>query len=316
MSSNSRGRTFSEDRHRSRNESSMRASGLQTLFLAFVLVVLAVAGEWFLAAVYGEDEVRCEQASVPAALPALPEASGVAASRRTPGLVWAINDSGPAILYGLSDSGEVRTRVQVSGASITDWEDISLGRCAGGTCVYIADIGDNNERRSGIRLYRVPEPAAHDTTTSAAEVFEARYPDHPHDAEAAFVTTDGTVYVVTKDALVGTLYRFPALESGKLLMLQRVATLPASKITDADASSDGAWIAVRNHEEVVFYRTSALLNGDVEHGAAVRLTSYGEAQGEGVTFADRGTIFLASEGGGKKAPGSLLQLRCSLPTAS
>ena len=56
-----------------------------TVVLAFAVVLSATAGEWFLAAVYGEDEVRCQQSSVPASLTAVPEASGIAASRRTIG---------------------------------------------------------------------------------------------------------------------------------------------------------------------------------------------------------------------------------------
>jgi hypothetical protein len=284
--------------------------------LAMLLLMLAVTGEWFLAAVYGEAEVRCDEASVPVALPELHEASGIAASRRTPGLLWAINDSGEPMIYGVNEVGETKARVRVTGASLTDWEDLSVAPCATGDCLYIADIGDNDERRSSIHLYRVAEPAPQDKSTAAAEVFEARYPDRPHDAEAVFVTNDGGVYILTKETLAGGLYRFPALESGKLLTLEHVAMVPASKITDADASADGQWVAVRTGDEVVFYRTAALLNHDIEHGAVVLLTKFDEPQGEGVTFGSKGTVFLAGEGGGKRAPGTLVQLRCAIPSAS
>jgi hypothetical protein len=284
-----------------------------TLWLATLVVFLAVCGEWFLAAVYGENEVRCDQASVPVPLPALPEASGIAASRRTTGLLWSVNDSSPAVLFGLNDAGDVLARVQVTGASVTDWEDISVAGCAQGSCLYIADIGDNDERRASIRVYRVPEPSAGDARTSSAEVFEARYPDRPHDAEASFVTRDGSVYIVTKEALAGSLYRYPALETGRTVTLERVAMLPISKITDADTSADGSWLAVRSGDEAVFYRTDALLEGDVEHGAAVLLKPFDEPQGEGITFRDRDTVFLAGEGGKKGVPGTLRQLRCRFP---
>src|SRR5688572_19556551 len=144
-----------------------------TIVLAVTVVLSAIAGEWFLAAVYGEDEVRCQQTSVPSSLTALPEASGIAASRRTPGLLWMINDSSPAVLFGVSESGATNARVQVSGADITDWEDLSIAPCAGGNCLFIGDIGDNDGVRSSIRVYRIPEPSSTETATRAAEVFEA-----------------------------------------------------------------------------------------------------------------------------------------------
>jgi hypothetical protein len=47
----------------------------------------------------------------------LPEASGVAASRRTPGLFWAHNDSGEPVIYALDSHGAIKGRVRVTGAS-------------------------------------------------------------------------------------------------------------------------------------------------------------------------------------------------------
>jgi hypothetical protein len=286
----------------------------RTVTLAFAVIFLAAIGEWFLAAVYGEDEVGCRQASLPASLPSLPEASGVAASRRTPGLLWSMNDSGEPVVTALNDQGEVKGRVRVAGATVADWEDVSVGRCAGGSCLYIADVGDNRERRSTVRFYRVPEPRPGDTMTAAAESVEAKYPDRAHDAEAAFVTPDGTAYVITKERPAG-LYRLPHFDPGTTQTLERVAMLPMPKVTDADASPDGEWVVVRNPDEVVFYRTRELLKGDVEHGAAVKVNGFGEPQGEGVTFGTGGIVYLAGEGGGRHAPGTLLSLQCRMPKA-
>jgi hypothetical protein len=61
----------------------------------------------------------------------LPEASGLALSRRSPGLLWSMNDSGDTTLYALSTTGELRGRVRVTGATIRDWEDVSTGSCPG-----------------------------------------------------------------------------------------------------------------------------------------------------------------------------------------
>jgi hypothetical protein len=90
-------------------------------------------------------------------------------------------------------------------------------------------------------------------------------------------------------------------------------SLPIGSVTDAEASPDGNWVAVRSNEEAAFYRTESLLSGDVEHATMVSLAEYTEPQGEGITFGAGGAVFLAGEGGGKGAPGTFLRLECSLP---
>jgi hypothetical protein len=120
----------------------------------------------------------------------LPEASGVAASRRTPGVLWAHNDSGEPLVFALNEQGAVTGRVRVTGARVEDWEDIAVGPCAQGSCLYIADVGDNSGNRDHVTVYRVPEPSPQDSSTAPAEVFRARYAGGAYDAEALFVTPE------------------------------------------------------------------------------------------------------------------------------
>src|SRR5262245_50818086 len=87
--------------------------------------------------------------------PSIAELSGLVASRRRPGVLWAIEDSGnTASLVGLRADGTFLGRFPVTGAQNVDWEDVAI---AGGD-VYAADIGDNMEARDSIVVYRVPEP--------------------------------------------------------------------------------------------------------------------------------------------------------------
>src|SRR5215212_2800505 len=177
----------------------MPSSALRaTILLVITVVLLAVGGEWFLAAVHGDDEVACHQVSLSTSLVEIPEASGIAASQRAPDLFWMINDSGRPGLFAVDENGQVRGRVNVAGAELIDWEDVSIGRCDNGSCLYIADIGDNDARRSSIKLYRMPEPAAHEKARQA-DGMDVRYPDGPHDAEAMFVLPDNNLYVITKE---------------------------------------------------------------------------------------------------------------------
>lgn len=243
------------------------------------------------------------------ALPQLPEASGVALSRRIPGLLWAHNDSGEPWLFALDATGAVKGRTRVAGAEVEDWEDISAGPCPQGSCLYIADIGDNNLARRRVRIYRVPEPRADEVTTQPADVFEAIYPDGPHDAEALFVTGADDVFLVTKaNADTTALYRWPTpLRAGSALPLQLIARLRVARITDADASPDGAWVGLRTNGDVLFYPTRALLAGTAPPPQRFNLRGLREPQGEGITLGAGGVVYLVGEG----RAGTLAALRCS-----
>jgi hypothetical protein len=243
----------------------------------------------------------------------LPEASGVAASRRTRGVFWAHNDSGAPLIVAINQSGVVTGRVRVAGAKIDDWEDIAVGPCSEGSCIYIADIGDNSGSRDSITIYRVAEPAPDEAATRTVEIFHAAYPDGAHDAEALFVTPESDVFIITKgDPGPIALYRFPRpLRAGATLRLERVGeTAGGTKVegrdrpTAADVSPDGAWVA--------FHRTSDLTKGQWREAFRTNLSSLREPRGEGITFAADGTVILVGEGG-FSGPGTFARLQCTWP---
>ncbi|MBA3316597.1 MAG: hypothetical protein H0T50_00700, partial [Gemmatimonadales bacterium] len=90
----------------------------------------------------------------------LDESSGVAASRRQPGILWTVNDSGnEAWLFATDSLGRDHGTFMVVGAENRDWEAIALGPCGGRECLYLADTGDNDRRLRTARIYRVPEPS-------------------------------------------------------------------------------------------------------------------------------------------------------------
>ena len=250
----------------------------------------------------------------------LAEASGIAASRRTPGTLWAINDSGDPVVYALDAKGAVTGRVRVTGAQVEDWEAIAAGPCKSGSCLYVGDIGDNNGTRKQITIYRVPEPAVGDDMTATADVFHATYPDGPQDAESLVITSDGSLYIVTKGEKGGVaLYRFPRdPKTGPAKPLQRLAkprdpgkSPNSERVTDATASPDGEWIVLRTSRAVTFHHTKELMGGNWRPAHVVDLADLDEPQGEGVTLTTDGTLVVVGEGGGKSAPGTLARLSCS-----
>src|SRR5262249_36545491 len=128
------------------------------------------------------------------------ESSGLVASRQNPGAYWTHNDSGDGpFIYSINTRGEPLGIFRVNGAHARDWEDISIGPGPklDKSYLYIGDIGDNNDLRANIVIYRVEEPEltpdtraltkAKPGTTVPAEVIRLQYPDGAHDAEALLV---------------------------------------------------------------------------------------------------------------------------------
>jgi hypothetical protein len=289
---------------------------VRTLGLALTIVVLALAGEWAAAALRGGDEVTCQPPgkSLPV-LTGLPEASGVAVSQRTPGVLWTLNDSGEPAVVAIDSAGTVKGRVHLAGAMLRDWEAIAVARCAtGGSCLFVGDIGDNQERRSEIVIYRLPEPRLEDKTASVVDVFAGTFPDRPHDTEAMFITADGGMFVITKDK-PAAVFKFPDdARPGVAAALVQVGFIPAESVTDAATSPDGRFVAVRTKEEVLFFRSNEISSGGVDHSTPIRVVAMGEPQGEGVAIGGDGTVYLTGEGGGGERPGTLGTLACRFPS--
>jgi hypothetical protein len=246
----------------------------------------------------------------------LPEASGLAISRRTEGIIWSHNDSGnEPVLYALDVNGGLRGRVRVP-VRTRDWEDVSAGRCPTGDCLYIGDIGDNRNARTNILIHRVPEPVPGDTETAKPETFAGTYPDGPHNAEAMFVI-GGQVFVVTRDR-IGAIYRATLPRAGRPEMtFERIAELHLAPVTDAEASPDETSVVIRTSKVAVVYRAADLVRGGQPAQAfSIPIEGLREPQGEGIAMETDGTIFLASEGRPWNRVGGFIRLRCALPAAT
>jgi len=254
---------------------------------------------------------------------AIPEASGLGFSRRDSTLLWTHNDSGGApVVYGVDRSGQLLGEVRLTGVENTDWEDLEIAECDRGmSCIWIADTGDNLERRSDIALLRFREPDPATLGGGAIEVAPDRFPialpDGPRDIEAMHILPGEAVFVVTKGRNhPPTVYRYPLpLRSGERVVLEEVARLGderaslTGRITASSASPDGRWIAVRSYDALSLYRPTD--GGRLGRAVfTVPLLRLAEPQGEGVAIGNGGEVVLASEGGGPFRSSSLRFLRC------
>jgi hypothetical protein len=266
------------------------------------------------------DPATCKPAGSLMQLAGLTEASGLAVSRATPGRLWSHNDSGKPVLIAFDAKGNVTGQLAISGARVEDWEAIATAPCGSGSCLFIADIGDNAAKRPEITIYRVPEPAKPGGSAQVDAVIRASYPDGAHDAEALLAAPDGTLYIVTKgDTGQVAVYRVPRDAGGNAALRLEAVGGPLSKgppganarVTDGAISPDGDWVVLRTKTALIFYRASDFLKGNFRETRRIDLTSLGEPQGEGVAFGPSNTVYVAGEGGGKAKAGTLAVLSCA-----
>ncbi len=245
----------------------------------------------------------------------LRETSGVAVSARDAEVFWTHNDGG-AEIFAVDRAGRVLSR-HTFDVEPHDLEDIAAAPCADGSpCLYLADTGDNTERRPQVRLLRLPEPTLGAFGRLEAEVFPVRFPDGPRDTEAVYVLPGERVFLVSKGRNHAvTVYRYPPPLRGDTVTLEEVQRLTGGaqplldQVTGGSASSSGLTVVLRTYQALRFYGLRGDSLAAVPNGV-VNLRTLGEIQGEGVSLAADGSIVLTSEGGPLGGPAALSQLRC------
>lgn len=140
------------------------------------------------------------------------EASGLARSHRTPGVLWINNDNGAKeILHAVDFAGARLGEFDLKKSRNKDWEDLASFRLDDVPYLMVADIGDNDARRSHRTLYFVEEPVAEkDGKAKLAWQVDFRYPDGARDAESAALDVEAQqALVLSKRDLPPRLYSVP-----------------------------------------------------------------------------------------------------------
>jgi len=235
--------------------------------------------------------------------PDLVELSGVTASARFDNVLYAHNDSSDSSrLFAMSAVGEQLAVYNVEDAANDDWEDIAYGPCAVGQCLYVGDIGDNDEERATYDIYLAEEPEAVEAGTMGSlpsSRVSFTYPDGSHNAEVLLVhPTTGVVTIVLKaESGPASVYEVGPLVPDQTLEARLVGEVDPpegkAKFTGGSIHPDGTGILLRTNSRLFHYPMS---EGET---AAEALSAEGcplpvasEAQGEAVSWLRAGDGFV------------------------
>ncbi len=227
--------------------------------------------------------------------PRITESSGIVMSRKNPEIFWTHNDGGGKrqVLYAITRTGQSIAEFRITGALLDDWEDIGADNQGH---LFLADTGNNEEKRQSIAVHQIEEPDAQATRNGLARVnrtWNLRYPKKPFDSEGLFVWGEHG-YLVSKvfDDERADIYRFSFTNGAAPQILEAVAEIKIdSPVTGADISPDGKLLGIVAKNGAYVYR----IDGEVEHAARRKAhqTKFRHEHIEGCTFVPEGLLATA-----------------------
>lgn len=235
----------------------------------------------------------------------------VSAIEKIPGsdLLWMINDSGNSNhVFGVNTKGSIVRKIEITNVKNHDWEDLASDSDGN---LFIADTGNNNQKRKKLAFYKIPNPSTFSDDVIEADIIAYYFPEqkkfppkkkhYVYDVEATFYFK-GFLYMITKNRsskFDGTtsLYKIPAKKGRHAaILLGRFKTCKDSKtcqITAADISPDKQKIALLGHDKVWVF--SNFEQDDFLNGTFATYPLHHDSQKESLCFLDNETLLIADE---------------------
>ena len=245
------------------------------------------------------------------------EISGISASAINTDTYYVHNDSGDTSrFFAMTPDGKLISTIYYKGEAgevqgVRDCEDIAVGPGPERkkSYVYIGDIGDNNDFRSYITIYRIKEQASWlkgGTLQADAPHFYLKYPDGPKDAETLMIDPlQRQLYIISKRRDTVKVYTTPLdFKANDTVTLTYRTKLffkgfkPFKWVTAGDISKDGKQILVKTYEKIYYWKRKK----DEPAWEAIQqqpeeLNYQQEKQGEAIGFtADGKGFYTTSEG--------------------
>lgn len=240
----------------------------------------------------------------------LTESSGLAFSTRSNDTLYSHNDSGDTSrLFAFNRAGKSLCELHIQDAGSQDWEDLCSFEYGDDHWLAIADTGDNDRRRSSVRLYLLKEPQlnAKDASQKTKVDLEIRltYPEGPVDCEAvAYDPRSHALVLLSKELLTSRVFRvdLPTKMKGRVdVVARQIGRLAIPMVTAADISRDGQQLVVGTYGPACLLERRDL---DLDKAWRYSDQAVGESflavpfrkQGEAICFSPTGShLWLTSE---------------------
>jgi len=242
----------------------------------------------------------------------MPETSGMACSRQTPGYLWALGDENTGSnrkIVAVTPSGTLTMTAVISstGSDRDDWEDMATGVYNGQNYLFIGAIGDNDlQYNDAYYIYYVEEPAvASGTVTLNVNYIRFGYPDNQaHNTETLmYDNIEQRFYIADKVDGVCHLYYLP-FRTDYGTSVQRLTEVCAlgsgskfKEATGGDITPDGKWMAIKNEKYVLLWERQGTESLTVTaQRRPLQIAAYEEeTQGESLAWADSTTFYTTSD---------------------
>ena len=235
------------------------------------------------------------------------ETSGIETSN--PLYIWTHNDSDsdPA-LYKIDTQGTLLKTIFFKNTTNIDWEDLT----SDGKNFYIADIGNNDNSRKNLKIYKITNPDSIETELFVPEIITFNYPNQSQfppdnsrlnfDAEA-LMYFNSSLYIFTKNRTspftgYTYLYKIPS-EPGNYTatLLDSFKTGSGIKeqwwITAADISPDMKKVALLSSDKIFVFTD---FTGDNFFKGKVKTIDLGSfTQKEGFVFYNNTDFYITDE---------------------
>jgi hypothetical protein len=236
----------------------------------------------------------------------LDEVSGIAASIKNPGYLWAHNDSGntPEV-YLVDKELNVVFTCKLKGVFNRDWEDMAIGPGpeAGKSYLYIADIGDNLGIFPTKVIYRFEEPKL-DTVQKSVDIKDLKriifkLPNNQtKDSESMLLDpTTKNLYILSKEDSARLFeIKFPYnIESDPkrdTVIAENLGAFNLPKVTSGAITISGEEIVIKNYRRVWYWKNpNKKPIAEVLKVKPIMIPYDLEPQGEAIAWAQDGSGF-------------------------
>jgi len=237
----------------------------------------------------------------------LKESSGIAYYKNDK--VWTMEDHGNKdVIYQVDFKGNITSEFKVKNAKNEDWEDLTTDKKGN---LYVADIGNNDNDRKDLVLYKLPNPETELDDKISAIKIEFSYPEQDKfppknselvfDAEAIF-HLENHLFIITKNRATPfngktLIYKIPDTEGnhsaqliGQFVTCENEAVC---QITSAAVSPSGKKVVLLSYGFLWVYSD---FSGDKFLEGTLKKIDLGtRTQLEAVCFKDENTLLLSDE---------------------